>query len=139
MKRTQLEEVKSAIVGNAYPIAEPLGNRFVRHWVVRLECQVPEQMELDLLAERLAALGKEAIASTQGADASTAVAERVPEVRILPIATKHCVVSIQTPTAERAVGPDAAVGTWLVLRGLDDALGISDLQGIPKELWFQLR
>jgi hypothetical protein len=134
-----VEDVTSAVIGDAYPSPQAVGadgNRFVRHWVVRLEREVPEAEALEALVERLLSSATEALSPTPAGELA---AMRLPSVRLLKIARRHCVVSIESPSHEKALGPDAAAITWTVLRGVDGALGLSDLQGIPKELWFQLK
>lgn len=140
MNEDRQHELLKKLVGYVFPTAEEVGNdgrRFVRRWVVRTEREAPQQGELDSLAEQLVAEARMLIKS-QGNSPCDQQAGDLPAVTIVRIGPKHCVVCIESVTAEHATGNDAAISTWSVLRGLDAVVGVEDLEGIPKQHWFPL-
>jgi hypothetical protein len=142
MSEPGANDLIKSIVGYAYPTAEPVGldgRRFVRRWVVRCQREVPEQRELSDLAAHLMARAKKSVRDAYAAHTpDEQISGSLPGASMIRIGSKHCVVVIETPSAPYAVGDAAGIGTWTILRGIDDTLGIEDLEGLPKQLWFQL-
>ena len=143
MRREQAEELMATLVGASYPNAIPVREdhrRFVRSWVVRSRLEIPDQSILGPLAEKLAAEAGNVVREASGRHVpEEAISTSLPAASIVRVAPHHCIVCIESPTPEHALGNDAAIGTWTILRGLDAAFGIEDLQGIPKEFWFALK
>ncbi len=129
------------IIGAAYPNAEPSegGNSFIRRWIVRSGQELPGPTVLEALAERLATKAAQVLAEAYGRQLSEDQAASRTMASIIGFAPKHCVVSIESPAPGHAIGDDAAIITWSILRGVDEALGIDDLEGIPKHFWFPMR
>jgi hypothetical protein len=140
MNQERIDDVMRTLVGYAYPNAQPTGEgRFVRRWVLRFRQQIPEQADLDNLAEKLSAEAREILRSAYGERlVMNPVASTLPIANIVRVTSLHCVVSIESPDHDHAVGDDAAVGTWRILQGIDRSLEIDDLEGIPKRFWFPL-
>ena len=130
------------LVGYAYPAAEvvaPDARRFSRRWVVRSVRNLPPQDELRRLAGVLVAKATSVLRDAYGQHASEEqLKECSPAGSIVRLDEQHCVVVIESPVHQAAIGDDAAIGTWFILRGLDEAVGIDDLEGIPKRHWFAL-
>lgn len=129
------------LVGYSYPLAEAVGGdgrRFVRRWIVRC-VRDPSEQDLQALTVRVAAAVETVFRSGYTEHASEeALLESMPAVRLAAISPRHCVVEIELPTPDHAVGDAAGIGTWTTLRALDEAIGIEDLAGLPKQMWFQL-
>lgn len=142
MSQLQADELIKTLIGYAYPSAEPVGKsgrRFVRRWVARSERELPDQAALDALAERLVTEATRVLREAYGQTSEDQLRDSLPMASIVRIAPNHCVVVIESPTPGHAVGDAAAVGTWRILRGMDNAIGIEDLEGIPKRFWFPMR
>lgn len=135
--RVRADEIMNEIIGSAYPSPVPSGggNSFICRWIVRSAQDLPEQTVLEALAQGLASKAAQVLADAYGRPVA---ASRIM-ASIIGFAPKHCVVSIESPAPGRAIGDDAAIITWTVLRGLDEALGVDDLEGIPKRFWFPMR
>jgi len=129
------------LVGRAYPAIESLGDdsqRFRRWWIVRTTQPVPSQPELLTLSGSLSSQLEARIRATAEGVSEHLLRRSLPCICITAIDVHHCVVAIDLPLPEVAVGDSAGIGTWGTLRGIDEALGIADLQGLPKRMWFQL-
>ena len=59
------------------------------------------------------------------------------EVKLFRGDNFHLIATITVPKNHSAKGNAAAIGTWEVLRGIDDLLMVEELQGIPKRFWFE--
>ena len=133
------DDVRSRIVGEAFPPIHQLGrNRFSRTWVVRVRTPLGADVDLAALAETLRVRCDDKLQEAHG-DAVAGNDLNKAGVSIAKIAACHLAVTIETPTSDVAIGAAAAVITWTTLRGIDEILGIDDLAGLPKELWFEMR
>jgi hypothetical protein len=136
-------ELSETLVGYAYPLAEPVGQggrRFLRRWVIRSKADLPDRRHLEGLGMSVTAEVCAFLADSYGNVATEEqLRESAPTVTLVPIAPRHCVVVIETPTPEAAFGDATAIGTWRTLRAVDNAIGIEDLEGIPRAFWFPLK
>jgi hypothetical protein len=142
MSQKRVETLMRGLIGHAYPNAESIGEdgrRFVRRWVVRCKRELPDQPELDIVATTLTTGAQQALRDAYGDVIGSDPAYCLPLTDIVRISPSHCVACVEAPTHKHAVGDDAAIATWLVLRGIDQAFEIEELEGIPKDYWFQLR
>lgn len=143
MKKDTASSILEGLVGYAYPVVEPIGNdgrRFRRRWIIRCSRDMPPQDEAEALGLKLAARAEAVLRETYSGHASEdQLRNSIPAVELVAAGAQHGVVAIEAPTPSHAVGDAAGIGTWVVLRGIDDALVIEDLQGLPKNMWFQLR
>lgn len=142
MHKEANDRLVSEMVGRAYPSIESLGEdseRFRRRWIVRTIQPVPSQPELLTLSGSLSSQVEAWIRSTVEGVSEHLLGRSFPCICIEALDVHHCVVAIDLPLPEVAVGDSAGTGTWGTLRGIDEALGIEDLQGLPKRMWFQLK
>lgn len=123
-----------------WPRIDPRGeHRFARHWVVRTLRDLPEEDEVSDLSQALDEHARKLLCEAYAA-LSTPEQLRSSEarIRVLRIDSKHCVVSIELPTRKDEIGDADMVLTWGTLRRVDEAFGIDDLQGLPRNFWFLL-
>lgn len=137
------EKLLSDLVGDAYPPIRPSANseeRFVRRWVIRSKDPVPEGIALEHLRVKILAIAEAAIASAYaGSVPEERLNRAMPGIRLACVDPNHCVVEVEVPAPPNAFGDEAGIGTWASLRAIDSFIGIVDLQGLPRRLWFQLR
>lgn len=137
------DEIKTtmrAIKANGLPPAEESsGARQRRTWLARTTTQLPIQDELDRIGKTLVA-EVEALLRTSYAGSVNEhdIAVNIASVRLLRVTDFHCAIIIDVPARAIAMGDAIEVGTWGTLRAFDQKLSIADLQGIPKEFWFEL-
>lgn len=142
MSQARIDTLMRQLVGYVYPSAVSVGDdghRFLRRWIVRCTRELPEQSALDLLAQRLCTEAQEAIRRAHGDRLAIEGSHPRTTADIVRISPRHCVASIESPAHDHAVGNEAAIGTWHILRGIDQAFELDELEGIPKQFWFQLR
>ena len=123
----------------AYPVAEDVGpdkQRVLRRWTVRTLRDLPAQASLDALAAQWVDEVAQTVRATTGQRVSSA---GLPTASVLRIDDRHGVVVVEVPTPPQTLGNEAAIATWSLLRSVDAAFGIEDLQGLPRHLWFELR
>ncbi len=137
MDQSQLDELSRGLVGYAYPAAESThdGKLVMRRWLIRAKQKLPDQSRMNDLARQL----DRDVARMQREAHDENASGELPTVQLARIGEHHCVVLIEAPSPEHAMGNEAATQTWVVLRQLDSAVEIEDLQGLPKDFWFQMR
>jgi hypothetical protein len=136
-----IAQLVSELVGEVFPVALPVGRgRLRRNWVLRVAAQLPSDPDLDRLANDAE---EQAFAAIRQAYGSSVPEDQLranrPAVRIARLGASHLIVRVEFCDTEASVGDSAAISQWLVLQEVDRVLRLEDLQGLPCELWFQIR
>ncbi|GJL67089.1 MAG: hypothetical protein NPIRA05_20600 [Nitrospirales bacterium] len=124
----------------AYPMAEPVedGRRFKRKWIVKTRSQVPQETELDAIGEKLVRTARQRILDRYGDNAEKDIIQDAPKLALVRVDDYHLVLEIICPSPSFAKGDAAMIGTWGIIKDVDEKWFIEALEGIPKQYWFWL-
>jgi hypothetical protein len=124
---------------HVFPIHEETG-RFRRIWLARVAELLPSEDEITVKGIRLAKPVKDALDDAYGAlsTADQLYRSRV-DIALVRGDDYRIVIEIICPEPEFRVGDVSAICTWLPIRSVDELWRIEELEGIPRQFWFQLQ
>ena len=122
------------IATSLIPSAEPVGTSgyLRRAWVVKVR-QPVNQVDLDRLL--ITVLGQ---CQQEAAEATGRPITQGSQLLGTAVTAYHVVLATDFPSHSIAKGDEAAIYNWGALRKVDGSLGIEELQGLPRSLWWFL-
>ena len=121
------------------PTTEASRTRWRRTWLARTVIVLPQQQQLDAVAHDIDAHTEALLRSAYaGSVDENAFAMNRGTVELLRLSDFHCLVVTEGPERAIAVGHAIEVATFGALRAFAERLTLADLQGLPKEFWFEL-
>jgi len=130
------------LIAHSTPVRLPASSaphRDERFWVVRLANDVSDAWNTNEAAARLT---EKAVDSVNSAREATGLARDAPGdapvVRLVPISSRHLVISIVTVRLEDDAANAYLVAASAALVALDEMNAVEDIQGLPRVCWREL-
>lgn len=141
MTRHAIRPIVRMFIGSLYPLAEPVGSegrRCLYKWVVRSVRPIPDQDELDRLADALAQEVSDGMREAYAGAPAERLRDSFPIASLIRIDDRHLIAVVETATKKASYGDEMMISNWGFLHVVDRELGVEELQGLPKRFWFPL-
>lgn len=103
---------------------------------MRVRNPLPGNDELDLIASNLVERYMKTIEEEYGELIKQKnLMKSAMNVALVRVDDLHLVAQIDLPTWDVTVGDESLIGTWMVLRELDELWQVDDMEGIPRRFW----
>lgn len=130
------------ITAYAVPSRAPSSNASMdrRSWILRFRAPIAHSLDLDGTSLALTDAAVSAVCEARkvrslGLDAELAHA---PVVRIVALAERHAVMSVETVRLESDEAHEYLVAAVAALGAIEKIAAVEDIQGIPRQFWRHL-
>ena len=138
-----VKEYMKKVAHHAFPVALPVEavkGRFCRRWIVRSGAVLPATDLMHEFASWVTLQVRQLVIDNYAEYATEQELQMsFPSVAFVRVDDYHLVVETELAEHGFSVGDSALLGTWPVLRFVDEKWIIEELEGIPKRFWWALQ